>query len=77
MARAAKTTAGKTATKRTVKSRAKAVVKTVDTSLADPIGTVFNAAQKRWSTEDKFRKDVTSSLTVLGICEVTNLTDLI
>jgi len=76
MARATKKTVGKT-TKKTIKSRAKSTVQAVDSTLGDPIGTVFNVARKRWATENKFRKDVTSSLTVLAVCEGLDLTDLI
>ena len=70
----AKKTEGKTSN---MKSKATEAYKAVNDGFGDPIGTIFQTAGRRWETEDKFRKDVTSSLTVLGICEVTNLTDLI
>ena len=67
----------KAKTKTTVKSRATQAVKAVDSTLGDPIGAAYHTAKKRWASEDKFRKDVTSSLTVLAVCEAMDLTDLI
>jgi hypothetical protein len=70
----AKKTEGKTSQ---MKSKAKEAAKAVDNAFGDPIGTIFQTAGKRWETEDKFRKDVTTSLTVLAITECLDVTDWI
>ena len=70
----AKKTAGKTAG---IKTKAKEAAQAVDNAFGDPIGTIFQTAGKRWETEDKFRKDVTTSLTVLAITECLDVTDWI
>tara|TARA_R110001583_G_scaffold3397_3_gene21931 strand:+ start:1152 stop:1373 length:222 start_codon:yes stop_codon:yes gene_type:complete len=70
----AKKTEGKTSN---MKSKATEAYKAVNDGFGDPIGTIFQTAGRRWETEDKFRKDVTTSLTVLAITECLDVTDWI